>query len=1168
MWLAWTGCLALLLIGTAATDLATQYHSTSTVLVFGLVASTSGLVAQLIVGPGNTSPRRRTWDARRPPYPGLEPFSVDDADVFFGREAETSEIFDRIQPWGGVPQRFVPVVGPSGSGKSSLVQAGLVARLARSRRVWRVVPPVVPGVHPLKNLALALAEVPAAPNADEIAVGLGTGVGYLADLLDATSPQRRGHTLIVIDQLEELLTLASDAEREAFLGLINGVLDAVPTLRVVATLRSEFLTDLLSGRFAHLFRRPVIIGTLDELSVIRAVEEPAALAGMQFEPGVVSRMVTDAAGGQALPLLAYVLHELYDRTRGRGVVAEEIYQQLGGVRGALAKQADRVTAELSATFDEDTILRTLLKFVTLEGPQPTRRRVRRGELDLTEQRIVAAFIDARLLTSTTTEGDAVVDVAHEALFEYWPPLRQQVATNSEDLRHRTQLEHWVLDWEQSGRQHAFLLSGERLQTVIQWLPGLAKSGSFARIQEFIDISRREDRAWQERISDAVATQVLRSVDLDPEQGILLALAAIDECGVRPLAFTALHVALKSSHLRGLLRGHRDWVSGVAWSPDGGRIVTSSHDLMLRVWDAQSFETRVELSGHTDRVAAVAWSPDGHRITSSSHDRTIRIWDADTGTELRVLQGHEHRVEAVAWSPDGTRIASGSRDGGIRLWDAQTGQQLAEFTGHEDWVQSVSWSPDGTILASGSGDHTVRLWDETGASLGVLRGHGDWVEGLCWSPDGRQLVTGSRDRTVRLWDVARQAQRIVFTGHEDYVWGVAWSPDGDHIVSTSRDGTARVWSSQNEASVAVLRGHQDWVTAAAWSPDGQRVATAGRDTTVRIWDPTPSQADVEFRGHRDWVRALAWSPAGDRIATGSRDCTVQIWDAASSAVLVAFSGHTAPVRGVCWSPDGRWIASCSEDRTVRIWDSETGEEREVLTGHQDAVRSVAWHPSGDRLVAGARDGSLLLWDPVSGSAAPQALVGHVENTRSLCWSPDGALLASGSNDRSIRIWDASRRECLHVLDGHTESVNGLAWSPDGTRLVSGSRDRTIRLWDPVRGRQTGTVGDDGEVVRDVAWSPDGARIAAAYDDGNACVWDCEANVALAILAEHRAWAERIEWAPDGRLATSSGDGTARVWTVPSTIEELMDLARSRAFRTLSDEERYRFLLPMTNESARS
>ena len=1163
VWLAWTGCLVLLLVGAIATSLATERHSTSVALALGLVASASALVAQLVVGPGSSPPRRRTWDAQRPPYPGLESFSVDDAGVFFGREAETSEILDRIQPWGGTAQRFVPVLGPSGSGKSSLVQAGLVARLARSRRSWQVIPAVVPGAHPIKSLAIALAG--AAPNssAEEIAVGLETGAGYLAGLLGAAVQHRRSHTLIVVDQLEELLTLASDADRDAFLRLLDQTLEAVPTLCVVVTLRSEFLTDLLSGPFAHLFRKPVIIAALDRLSMIKAIEGPAELAGLRFAPGVVSQMVTDAAGGQALPLLAYVLHEAYIRTRGRDLVSEEIYQQLGGVRGALAKQADRVTAELTGSFDEDTVLRTLLKFVTLEGPKPTRRRVRRVELDATERQIVAAFIDARLLASTSTDNEAVVDVAHEALFEYWPPLRQQVATHSEDLRHRTQLEHWTLDWEQSGRQAAFLLSGERLQTVSQWLPGLNGSGGLERVQEFIDISRREDRAWQERVSDAVATQVLRNVELDPEQGILLTLAAIEDCGTRPLAFTALHAALHHSRLRGVLAGHQDWVSAVAWSPDGSRIVTGSHDLRLRVWDAESRETRLELSGHTDRVAAAAWSPDGRRIASSSHDQTVRVWDAGTGAELLVLQGHEHRVETVAWSPNGLRIASGSRDGGIRLWDAQTGAQLAELSGHEDWVQSLAWSPEGTLLASGSGDHTLRLWDEAGDCVGVLRGHTDWVEGLAWSPDGRQLVSGSRDRTVRLWDTVRQVQRIVYTGHDDYVWAVAWSPGADLIVSTSRDCTARLWSTQAETSVAVLRGHRDWVTSASWSPDGRRVATAGRDATVRIWDPAPSQADTVFRGHGDWVRALAWSPDGGRVSTGSRDRTVQVWDAASGEVLALFPEHTAPVRSVCWSPDGTWIASCSEDRTVRIWDSVTGAEREMLTGYQDAVRSVAWHPSEPWLATGARDGSMLLWKFVDGVASSTPLEGHTENTRTMCWSPDGTLLASGSNDRSIRIWDASTRACLFVLTGHTDSVNGLAWSPDGTRLASGSRDRTIRLWDPVQGKQIGTVGGEGEVVRDVAWSPDGTRIAAAYDDGKAYVWDCDSGIALAILSEHRAWAERVAWAPDGRLASSSGDGTARVWSVPADMEELLDRARSRAFRALTDEERYRFFLPLAH-----
>ncbi len=295
------------------------------------------------------APVRRVWNNAQPPYPGLEAFTEDDAAVFFGRDREAAELVGRLHP--AVPgraQRFVTVVGPSGSGKSSLVRAGLLPALARRRGRWAVAVPFSPGANPVGTFQRRLAQLP-----DE------------------------RPALLVIDQLEELLTLSGREERDAFLTAVRDALRRDSRLWMVATLRSDFLTGFLESGFAELVRNPAVVGALARDALYEVIEKPAEQAGLAFAPGVVARMVDECGGGDALPLLAYTLQELYLRAGGSGgTVTEEAYRALGGVVGALSERADQITGELA----DAPVIPTLLRFVTIDRNEATRRRVRRADL--------------------------------------------------------------------------------------------------------------------------------------------------------------------------------------------------------------------------------------------------------------------------------------------------------------------------------------------------------------------------------------------------------------------------------------------------------------------------------------------------------------------------------------------------------------------------------------------------------------------------------------------------------------------------------------------------------------------------------------------------------------------------------------------------------------------
>ncbi|MFG2091418.1 AAA family ATPase [Spirillospora sp. NPDC048824] len=321
---------------------------------------------------------RPGWKGDRSPYPGLDAFTEDDDGVFFGRDGEIQELVERLRP--GSEPRSIPVTGPSGVGKSSLLYAGLLPRLVQQRR-WVVVPPMTPEDDPFRCLAYCLADVLGA-DAEEIAEELRREPGRLRRRVDELRRGRRNRSvLIVVDQAEELLTLTEDGQRDAFLGMLRDALHDDLKLWVVFVFRAEFLTAFLSGGSAGMFRHPFTVTALDRAALRTVIREPAERAGITFEPPeLVAQMADETGDGTALPLLAYLLHELYLHVGRNGTITLEDYRRTGGVDGALTRRADRLMRELEDV-EPPPVLQTLLKFVRFTDGRPTRRPVPGGELD-------------------------------------------------------------------------------------------------------------------------------------------------------------------------------------------------------------------------------------------------------------------------------------------------------------------------------------------------------------------------------------------------------------------------------------------------------------------------------------------------------------------------------------------------------------------------------------------------------------------------------------------------------------------------------------------------------------------------------------------------------------------------------------------------------------------
>jgi len=627
-----------------------------------------------------------------------------------------------------------------------------------------------------------------------------------------------------------------------------------------------------------------------------------------------------------------------------------------------------------------------------------------------------------------------------------------------------------------------------------------------------------------------------------------------------------------------LKGHTEAVASAAFSPDGTRIVTASHDKTARVWDAATGATLAELKGHTHVVFSASFSTDGARIVTASWDDTARVWDAATRATVAELKGHTRSVLSAAFSPDGAQIVTASDDQTARVWEAATGATLAELKGHSGVVRRASFSPDGARIVTASDDQTARVWEAaTGATLAELKGHSGVVRRASFSPDGTRIVTASWDNTARVWDAATGATLAELKGHTRWVNSAAFSPDGTRIVTASDDQTARVWEAATGATVAELKGHTSSVWSAAFSPDGKRIVTASDDQTARVWDSATGASLAELKGHTSSVWSAAFSPDGTRIATASRDNTARVWDAATGAspdeferhwlrrrdaatgsTLVVLEGRTELVWSVSFRPDGTRIVTESRDGTAWAWDAATGaspdeferhwlHERDaatgatlgVLKGHTELVTSAAFSPDGARIATASRDNTARVWDAATGATLAE-FKGHTSWVNSASFSPDGTRVVTVSDDETARVWDAATGATLAELKGQTQLVFSASFSPDGARIATASRDNTARVWDVATEVTLAELKGHTDSVRSAAFSPDGTRIVTASDDETARVWDEATGAALAVLKGHSDLVRRASFSPDGtRIVTASWDGTARVWDAATgaTLAEL-------------------------------
>jgi WD40 repeat protein/DNA-binding SARP family transcriptional activator len=1094
-----------------------------------------------------------------PPFKGLQYFDEKDADLFFGREDLVSHLVDQIRTREKKKEaQFLAIIGASGSGKSSLVRAGLIPALKHGGRL-RIVHVITPTEHPLDSLLFGLKN-------------------------DNVSKEK---SLLFVDQFEELFTLCqNEKERKSF---INNLLRAAQdgSASVVIALRADFYAACAPYENLRktLSQNQEYIGPMNADELHRAIEEPARAGGWTLEPGLIDLFLHDiGADGDrspepgALPLLSHALLETWHRRSGRMLTLAG-YAESGGIRGAITKTAETVFAQF--TLEEQSIARNIfLRLTELgEGTQETRRRASLTELiplpgsvpDLNKTTgiVLKMLADARLVITAETTAE----VAHEVLIREWNRLHEWLTENREGFRLHRHITESAQEWEKRGRDDESLYRGTRLAQTLEWAASHSEDLNLLE-REFLDTSKalaEQEFAEREaqRQRELEAAHKLAESEKQRAEGqtrsarqlrrrayvlagilllaLVLAVAAVLQrnsanrqthlAAARELALASVNNLNVDAELSTLLALRAVSESDLANVPVPYEVQDALHQAI------QNSRIHYTLTGHVGEVLAVAYSPDGKLLATAGDDTTAKIWDAATGTELVTLRGHSLILEDVAFSPDGKILATASGDKTVKLWDVESWKELRTLDVKDDVVWNVSFSADGKLLAT-AGEAAAKMWNvDTGQLLLTFEGQ---YGPVAFSPVGNQLATSSDDGTTKIWDVE--------TGEENLSLPYA-------------------------------------ANTLVFSPDGKRLATA--NTELKVWDVTTGDELVSATGFTAIVRGIAFNPDGNQIATGGQDGTALLWDSQTGKRLFSLAGHAGAINDVVFSPQcvaspdalfewcGVWLATAGRDGTAKVWDVSPAGSRELITlpgflggfldethlytaryidpGEYKKVEIQTWvvsldgnskrisdtvfdHPAptvggvmsadGTRLATIMSNNTVKVWGVKTGEELSTLVIDPTEMVIAMALNSNGNQVVMGNEDGTVKIWDVATGKVLLTFMGNVGSVYGVvAFSPDGTRIATGGDDGTVRIWDATTGKELLTLAGHILPIMAISFSTDGKRIATAGMDQTARVWDAESGENLFTLTGHIATVLTAAFSPDGiRLVTGSHDGTARVWDI--------------------------------------
>jgi WD40 repeat protein/transcriptional regulator with XRE-family HTH domain len=1128
----------------------------------------SGLAAQPVFIP---APEEETAAELVNPYKGLRAFGEADAEDFFGRETLIQQLLARLSE-GGELARFLAVVGPSGSGKSSVVRAGLVPSLRRGGLLgsenWFYVD-LMPGPRPFEELEAALLRVAVNPPASLLSQLKENERGLLRAVNRILPADESIQLVLVIDQFEEIFTLTTgdaNAERASLLSsLVTAAMDERSRVRILITLRADFIDrPLRYVDFGELLQRRselVLPLTPDELE--RAILGPARRVGLRLEPGLVAAMIRDV-GDQpgALPLLQYALTELFEKREGR-TLTQAAYDSIGGVLGALGRRAEEVFAGLNES--QQALARQLfLRLVTLgEGVEDTRRRVLRSELESLQvssfelehyelkpanpkpetrqlgifSQVIEAFGKSRLLAfdhDLATRG-ATVEVAHEALLREWARLREWLNESRSDVRLQRQLAQAAHEWETAKREASYLLTGTRLAQFEGWAANAAIALTHdERAYLAASLAEHEQRAAAEQARQKRELEAARKLAETERARAEEQTQYVARVRTRNRLIAAAGVMALVLAVLAVVFGLQSNQNAAQAQTNLSAAQVANTQSAANAAAAQAASTQAVANADTANTAKNAALDSEATAQAEADLRATAQAEAEEQTTL--AQARELAAAAlnnIGTDPEQALLLALEaahktyRNNQTVLPEVESVLHQAVFAsrvrfafkGHTDNVYTALFTPDGNQVVSISHDGTVKLWEAaTGAE--VWSAPGEPIinyYSLAMTTDGAWLAR-AYGQGIQILDAHTGREGLMLTGHTGGVGAVAFSPDGTYLASGDENGVVIVWDALTGQALYTRTVPIKPVSEVAFSPDGALVASAGQET-FNVWRTATSEAVYASPQFGYAVTSVAFTPDGKYLATTISDGTLHFWDVATWQDTRQFPANGGDIT---FSHDGRFMA-VSGVSTAQLFDMTTGQAGLTIRG---LFGELDFSPDGRRLVIAGADKQARIFDVVS-----DAEVMAVRGNYAIAYSADGQRLATGTDDFRILVSDAQTGQLLMTLTDTVPLIFDLEFSADGKYLASSGPADAVKIWDMTTGQLAQTLSaHQGTFMAKISFSPDGKWLATGSNqDHLVSVWDLSTGTLHYTLTEHMNEIKEIHFSPDGtRLATASFDGTARIW----------------------------------------
>jgi WD40 repeat protein/DNA-binding SARP family transcriptional activator len=1093
------------------------------------------------------------------PFKGLASFDVVDAPYFFGRERLVAELVARLV---GAP--LLGVVGPSGSGKSSVMRAGLLPALASGvlpgSDTWTQAL-IRPGEHPLRALNEAM-----------------TGTGDAA------------RVVLAVDQFEETFTTCEDeAERAAFIAELARVAGEVESHSVVViALRADYYGRCAAypELAAQLASNHVLVRSMQRDELRRAIKLPAQRVGLRVDPELAEALVADVKDEPgALPLLSTALLELWQRRDGRRL-RYTVYEQTGGVDGAVARLAEDAFGELDD--EQQVIARGILMRLAGEGAAGgvERRRVALTELETDRNedgaRIVALLTDRRLLTASS----GTIELAHEALMREWPRLRDWIDADREGLRIHRNLNAAAREWEGLGRDDGALYRGVRLTEAIEWA-----EAQQPRLNETERAFLEACMAGQQR------ERVMRRRRMSLTFGSLA------------VVLVAISVVAVVSIVQGRRTASRELAnrSATVLASDPPLALAIGREAVRR-YDTTEAQNAVRQATLADRETAVirahpvavyraALSPDGSRIATAGDDGLVRILSVHGARALSTIRGHKHAAIDVSFSPDGKHVASVGIDGEVAIseLDGEPRRVVLRLRGGI-YARSVEYDSTGRRLLIAVTDGTIRLIRLSDSHWNTFARH-KGIRAARFDRDGRRVLSAGDYGQARIWDATGHEMASLFNGKDVDLYDASFSPDGRRVATAGSDGALRIWSARSGRLLHKIALDLQPLYSVQFSPDGRRVVTGGADGAVRVSDIRGGPVLTEIKGHHDRVYDAGFMGDSGHVYSAGTDGTVRIWALPKTATLPVDEAG-APF-APSFSPDGTLVVSGYDNGEVRLWNPTTNSQRRIPGPEGDSgalysangayilsfssllgkgtvrlydvkrhTSTLARVPAGSEEYAGAIDhtGHRIARAGLAKRAVIQAPDGthrlvlpDIGQVNSLAFSPNGAHLVSASNDGSVRTWNTVSGASERVLKGIDGAALWVTYSPDGKHVAAAGADGAIRIWRLAGGEPIVLYGHDGPVTT-VGYDPGGDRLVSGGKDGTVRIWDAATGQPLVVLHRHEGEVSGVAFSPNGRDVISGADDGLRVSAceVCGTFSDLLALATTRPDVTLTAAERTRLV----------